>query len=84
MNVKWVIDLSAGTATHENSMALLIDDGEIVNIETLPSSVKPKDIPGMMKEALLAYKNCIRESNINKPDINKPRRPLLTLKKKTG
>ncbi len=87
-NDNWIVDCKNGTVKHTKSkLTLTVDNGEFVNIENMPSTLRPSELRLLLEDALLAYKDHAKKTPGLAPSPipnHKPKRSLLSLKKKSS
>ena len=81
MNNQWIIDKTGGIIKHtSNGLVLEIENGEVINIAQMPSTIKLGSLPSLIKDALVAYKKY--NNRARDPTNKNSNRPVLSLKKK--
>lgn len=77
----WSVDKRAGIVKHVSGLTLEFEHGELVNIEAVPGSIKTHELPRLIDDGLMAYKNHKSEP-VPATQSYMPKRTVLALKKK--
>lgn len=77
----WSIDKRAGIVKHISGLILAFEHDELVNIKAVPGSIKTRELPRLIDDGLMAYKNH-KSDSMAATQSYMPKRTVLALKKK--
>lgn len=75
----WSFDQQTGIVKHANGLIVEINNGEVVEIQGMPKGISTRELPGLLEDAVKASQSAGKPSE--SPGSNKPKRPVLSLKK---
>lgn len=78
---QWVVNKSTGIVRHSSGLTLSLERGAVVNIDVIPPSITTRDLPSLIDDGLLAYRQHKTETLPVAP-VHVARNPVLALKKK--